>query len=229
MLKRPVVAIDGPAGAGKSTIAKLVSQELGFRYVDTGAMYRALTWKALQDGISFHSPELLTQLAKGTRIRFQNRNGSARVLVDGTDATNRIRTQRVTKMTNTLAAVQGVRRTLRQRQREMGRQGGVVMEGRDIGTAVFPEAHFKFYLDASPLERARRRYRELRAKNKRVSLRAIAEAIRRRDYKDKTRGISPLKVAPGAVVVDTTDMSQHDVVRFILDRILPKTPARSNE
>src|SRR5688572_7359217 len=130
----------------------MVAHSLGYRYVDTGAMYRALTWKALHQGISFHSSEDLTAMSAATRIRFANSNGKFQVLVDGQDATHGIRTQKVTKMTNTLAAVQGVRRILRQRQREMGREGGVVMEGRDIGTAVFPDADFKFYLDASPME-----------------------------------------------------------------------------
>lgn len=218
-VKKGVVAIDGPAGAGKSTIAKLLSAELGYRYVDTGAMYRALTWKALARKTSFHSPEDLAALAESTRLRFVAKNGVSRILVDGEDVAGRIRTQRVTKMTNTLAAVKGVRKVLRQRQREMGREGGVVMEGRDIGTAVFPEAEFKFYLDASPMERARRRTNELKAKGRRVSLQAIYESIRHRDYKDKTRGISPLKVAPGAVVIDTTDMTLHDVVRFMLARV----------
>jgi CMP/dCMP kinase len=165
--------------------------------------------------------EDLTRMSAATRIRFVNANGKFQVLVDGRDATHGIRTQRVTKMTNTLAAVQGVRRILRQRQREMGREGGVVMEGRDIGTAVFPDADFKFYLDASPMERARRRYQELKAKNKRVSLQAIAESIRQRDYKDRNRGISPLKVASNAIVIDTTEMTQHAVAQAILDRIHP--------
>lgn len=217
---KAVVAIDGPAGAGKSTIAKMVAQQLAFRYVDTGAMYRAATWKALEEGLSFHSPEALTDLARRTRLRFRPGAGGTRVFVDGVDITSRIRTQRVAQKVNTLAAVKGVRRILRQRQHEMGRQGGVVMEGRDIGTAVFPDAPFKFYLDASPMERARRRFSELKAKGRRVSLHAILESIRHRDYKDRTRGISPLKVAPGAVVIDTTDMSQHDVVQFILSHMV---------
>lgn len=222
MSKKGVVAIDGPAGAGKSTIAKMLAQQLGYRYVDTGAMYRALTWKALKKNVPFSSPEELTKMAETTRLRFVRKKGLNHILVDNTDVTGLIRTQLVTKMTNTLAAIQGVRRVLRQLQREMGRQGGVVMEGRDIGTAVFPEAKYKFYLDASPLERAKRRYRELKAKNKRVSLRSIADAIRRRDYKDKTRGISPLKVAPGATVVDTTDMTLQEVAQFMTNIISPQ-------
>jgi cytidylate kinase len=217
---KKVVAIDGPAGAGKSTIAKMVSQQLHFRYVDTGAMYRAITWKALGNGTSFHSPDALTELCRTTRLRFRVLDGVTHLFVDGEDVGGRIRTQRVAKQVNTLAAVKGVRRILRARQREMGRQGGIVMEGRDIGTAVFPDAQFKFYLDASPMERARRRFRELKAKGRRVSLHAILESIRHRDYKDRTRGISPLKVAPGAIVVDTTSMSQHEVVQFILSQMV---------
>jgi cytidylate kinase len=222
--KNRVIAIDGPAGAGKSTIAKEVARSLNYRYIDTGAMYRAVAWKALNRGISLEAPESLTRLAKNTRIRFSQENGALRVFVDGEDVAHRIRTQKTTRATSVLAAIKGVRRVLRQRQREMGRQGGIVMEGRDIGTAVFPDADFKFYLDASPLERARRRYKELRAKNKRVSLQAIADAIRRRDQRDRARGASPLKAAPDAVVVDTTDLSQHEVSKLILQWVAKKRP-----
>ena len=214
--KKWVIAIDGPAGAGKSTISRNVAHALGYRYIDTGAMYRAMAWKALQAGMPFDSSDGLTRLVKKARLRFVKKDGSFHVLVDGEDPGQRIRTQKVSRVTSVLAAVKGVRKILRQRQRALGRRGGVVMEGRDIGTAVFPDADMKFYLDASPLERARRRYRELRAKNKRVSLRAIAEAIRRRDYRDKARGIAPLRVAHDAVVLDTTDLSQNEVSKLIL-------------
>ncbi|HOW27075.1 MAG TPA: (d)CMP kinase [Elusimicrobiota bacterium] len=220
MKKKLVIAIDGPAGAGKSTIAKIVATELKYIYIDTGAMYRALTWKALETGTSFQKPDDLTRLARKTRLTFRPKNGVFHVLADGKDVTAMIRSQQVTSMTNTLAAVQGVRRVLRDLQRQMGRRGGVVMEGRDIGTAVFPNADLKFYLDASPMERARRRYRELRAKNERVSLRAIAEAIRKRDFKDRTRGISPLRVADDAIVVDSTRLTLDQVARVILEKAL---------
>jgi cytidylate kinase len=217
--KKWVIAIDGPAGAGKSTIARMVAQHLGYAYIDTGAMYRAMAWKALQLGADFSSPDALTRLVRSTRLTFVQSDGAFRALVDGRDPGNRIRTQKVSQLTSRLAAVRGVRRVLRQRQRALGRRGGVVMEGRDIGTAVFPDADIKFYLDASPLERARRRYRELRSKNKRVSLRAIAEAIRRRDQRDRARGMSPLRVAPDAIVLDTTDLTQGEVSRLILQWI----------
>ncbi len=220
-----IIALDGPAGAGKSTIAKMVAQRLRSRYVDTGAMYRAMAWKAIQEGVPFDSPRALARMASRTKLRFAHRNGAQHILVDGRDATHAIRTLRVTKMTNAVAAVPEVRRVLQRRQKDMGKSGRVVMEGRDIGTRVFPNASFKFYLDASPEERANRRYRELKAKGRRVSLRAVLEAIRRRDHKDKTRRDSPLKAAPDAVVVDTTRMSLHEVADFILDWV-KNPPAR---
>lgn len=221
-----VIAIDGPAGAGKSTIAKLAARELGYRYVDTGAMYRAVAWKALRDGVPFDSPGGLRRAAEKLRIRFSEEGGHARVWVDGRDATHGIRTQKVTRMTNLLAAVKEVRLVLRRRQRAMGRGGGVVMEGRDIGTAVFPDADAKFFLDASPMERARRRYKELKARNKRVSLRAIAEAIRRRDHRDRTRGASPLRAAPDAESIDTTDLTPLQVSRKIVERVARRADGR---
>jgi CMP/dCMP kinase len=222
-VKRPwVVAIDGPAGSGKSTIARTVAHRLGYQYVDTGAMYRALTWKALQNGTSFESPAALAALARRLPIRFVTRHDGHRVLVGREDVTDRIRTERVSQMTSRLAAVGAVRRVLQRRQRELGRRGRVVMEGRDIGTAVFPESPVKIYLDASPLERARRRYRQLKAKGHRVNLAAIAADIRRRDERDRSRGMLPLAAAPDAVVLDSTRLAPQDVVKIVLDQVRAK-------
>ena len=215
MKKRPIIAIDGPAGAGKSTIARMVARELGFIYVDTGAFYRALTWKALRDHLNLHDAAALTALARRTKMVFKNEH----LLVDGEPAPAKIRSGRVSLHTNELAKVKGVRKVLNEMQKRMGRQGGIVMEGRDIGTRIFPKAGFKFFLDASPLERARRRYLELKAKGRRTSLENIAHALAQRDYKDKTRGISPLRQAPDAVVIDSTRLSLAQVARRIVGQV----------
>jgi CMP/dCMP kinase len=219
--KRFVIAIDGPAGSGKSTIARLVARRLGYRYVDTGAMYRAVAWKALKDGIPLDAAGRLARAAGALRLRFERSRGAQRVLVAGRDVTQDIRSEAVSRAASRVAAVQGVRRALRRRQKKMSRGGGVVMEGRDIGTAVCPRADFKFYLDASALERARRRHRQLLLKDARASLPAVAGAIRLRDRQDKSRGINPLKPAPDALRLDSTRMSQEDVVRALLRRIRP--------
>lgn len=218
--KKLIVAIDGPAGAGKSTIAKIVAREMGYLYIDTGAMYRALTWKALETKTHLHDAEALTDLAQKTEIRLkQDRKGLFHVFVDGEDVSGKIRTERVSRHTNEIAKVQGVREVLRDKQRLMGRAGGVVMEGRDIGTSVFPKAQVKFYLDASPHERAQRRYNELKAKGKRVSLERIAHALAQRDYKDKNRGISPLAVAKDAVVIDSTSLTLEQAAKKLLNYV----------
>ena len=219
-MKKPIIAIDGPAGAGKSTIAKIVARKLGFLYIDTGAMYRALTWAALQKHVSLHSPENLADLARTTSIDLkQDRLKNLRVFVDGRDVTGKIRSERVSLHTNEVAKVKGVRHFLNLRQKKMGKAGGVVMEGRDIGTRIFPKAEYKFYLDATPAERARRRFQELRAKGKKVALEKIAHALAQRDYRDKNRGISPLRQAPDARVIDSTHLSLGQVARQILAQV----------
>lgn len=219
MKKKPVIAIDGPAGAGKSTIAKIVAKELGYLYIDTGAMYRAITWKALNYKIDLRNEKKVIQLAQKTDIKLIQSDDKLKIFADGKNVTEKIRLENVTKNTNTIAAIQGVRKILRNKQRLLGRNGGVVMEGRDIGTAVFPDAEKKFYLDAKPKERAKRRWKELKAKGQRVSLKKIAEAIKRRDYRDRNRGINPLRKAKDAVIIDSTNMSPQQVAEKILIEI----------
>ncbi|MFA5779315.1 MAG: (d)CMP kinase [Elusimicrobiota bacterium] len=219
MRKKPVVAIDGPAGAGKSTIAKIVARELGYLYIDTGAMYRAITWKVMANKIDLRAERKIVEMSKKTGIKLVQSDDKLKIFVDGKNVSEKIRSENVTKNTNTIAAIQGVRKILRDKQRLLGRNGEVVMEGRDIGTAVFPDAEKKFYLDAKPKERAVRRWKELKAKGKKVSLKKIAEAIRKRDYRDRHRGISPLKKARDAIVIDSTFLTQKLVARKILENI----------
>ncbi|MEW6557954.1 MAG: (d)CMP kinase [Elusimicrobiota bacterium] len=219
MRKKPIVAIDGPAGAGKSTIAKIVARELRYLYIDTGAMYRAITWKALNHKIDLRNKEKIIQLAKKTDINLVQTDDKLKIFVDNKDVSEKIRSENVTKNTNTVAAIQGVRAILRRKQRQIGKNGGVVMEGRDITTAVFPDAEKKFYLDAKPKERALRRWKELKMKGQKVSLTKIAEAIRRRDYRDRNRGINPLRKAKDAIVIDSTNMLPYQVAEKILTEV----------
>jgi cytidylate kinase len=226
--KKPVVAIDGPAGAGKSTLARGLAEALGLTYVDTGAMYRAVAWKALHLGADLDDPDALGRLASKMRVSFKQAPRGQRVLADGVDVTDAVRTPEVTQTASVVAAAPGVRRALVRRQRALGHDGGVVMEGRDIGTVVFPRADVKFFIDASVEERARRRYKEMKAKDAGVSLKAIQDAIRRRDHRDRNRKDSPLRPAADAHVVDTTRLSREGVLKTLLGFIPPAegTPRR---
>lgn len=219
MKKRAVITIDGPAGAGKTSIAKIVSRKLGYNYIDTGAMYRAISWKAFREKIDLKAKEKLIKMVRNTKIELKNRAGMVRVYLDGKDITNKIRNKRLAEGASILATVPEVREQLMKIQRRMGSSGGIVVEGRDIGTVVFPRADYKFYLDASIKERALRRYRELKVKGEEGQLAELEKAIRSRDKRDRTRGVAPLKIARDAVVIDSTDMSKKEVVEFILKRI----------
>ena len=219
MKKRAVITIDGPAGAGKTSIAKIVSRKLGYNYIDTGAMYRAISWKAFRKKIDLKAKEKLIKMVRDTKIKLKNRAGMVRVHLDGKDVTNKIRSKRLAEGASILATIPEVREQLVKIQRRLGSSGGIVVEGRDIGTVVFPRADYKFYLDASIKERALRRYRELKAKGERGKLAELEKAIRSRDKRDRTRGVAPLKIASDAIIIDSTYMSKKEVVEFILKRI----------
>ena len=215
MEKGFVVAIDGPAGAGKSTIARQVAGKLGFAYIDTGAMYRAVTWKLLQTGEAF-SPALAGELAQRIRIVFVPEGEINRVLVDGTEVTRAIRSIEVTSLVSKVAAVPAVRDAMVAQQRRMGMEGGIVMDGRDIGTVVFPAAQCKIFLTASVEERALRRGKELAAKGEAVNYEQLRTAIARRDKEDSERAVSPLRQAEDAIYLDTTEMDITRVTEAIL-------------
>ena len=210
-----VVAIDGPAGAGKSTIARQVAGKLGFAYIDTGAMYRAVTWKLLQTDEAF-SPALAGELAQRIRIVFVPEGEINRVLVDGTEVTRAIRSIEVTSLVSKVAAVPAVRDAMVAQQRRMGMEGGIVMDGRDIGTVVFPAAQCKIFLTASVEERALRRGKELAAKGEAVNYEQLRTAIARRDKEDSERAVSPLRQAEDAIYLDTTEMDITRVTEEIL-------------
>ncbi len=217
MKKGFVVAIDGPAGAGKSTIAKLAAGKLGFAYIDTGAMYRAVTWKLLQTGEPF-SPELAGKLANEIRITFRPENAINRVFVDGTEVTDAIRTAEVTGLVSKVAAVPEVRTAMTDQQRRMGAEGGIVMDGRDIGV-VFPDAQCKIFLTATVEERARRRGLELEAKGEKVDYKKLQEEIAFRDKQDMEREVSPLRQAEDAIYLDTSAMNIEQVTDKVLELV----------
>jgi cytidylate kinase len=213
-----IIAIDGPAGAGKSTVARAVARRLGYFFINTGAMYRAVAWKALREGVPLDDAGILGRLAGESSIELTGDVSSTRVLIDGRDITVEIATPQVGQAASVVSTISAVRRALVARQQWMGRAGGVVMEGRDIGTQVFPDAEVKIYLDASPEARAQRRYDEDLARGVAVaSLEEMKEQIERRDHSDKTRADSPLTQADDAVYIDSSAMSVDEVVDRILE------------
>jgi len=216
MARKLIIAIDGPVGSGKSTLARRVAAMMGYVYIDTGAMYRAMALKARRRGISFDASDALTSLAGETRIDLRANDPTQQVFLDGEDVTGAIRTPEVAQAASKVAVVPGVRKVLVAEQRRAGERGGVVMEGRDIGSVVFPDAHLKIFLTASPEIRAERRWREHQQKGDAIDLARTLVEIHERDRRDREREISPLVRAPDAVVVDSTAMEPEDVARLVV-------------
>ncbi|MFZ0519450.1 MAG: (d)CMP kinase [Candidatus Acidiferrales bacterium] len=216
-MQKLIIAIDGPVGSGKSTLARRVAQMLGYVYVDTGAMYRALALKALRSGLHLDDNDKnLLALARDTRIDLRAADGTQRVFLDHEDVTTAIRTPEVSQAASKVAVNPGVRHVLVAEQRRAGEQGGVVMEGRDIGSVVFPDAQLKIFLTASPETRAERRWREHQQKGDAIDLQRTLEEIRERDRRDQGRATSPLVRAPDAVVVDSSAMEPEEVARLVV-------------
>ena len=215
-MKKLVVAIDGPAGAGKSTIAKLAAADLGYVYIDTGAMYRAVAWKTLQASVDPAADDKISALAEEMQIVLSNEDGKAGVSADGEDISEAIRTPEISRLVPVVAAIPAVRSTLLKRQQEMAKSGGVVMDGRDIGTAVLPDAEVKIFLTASIEERAKRRWLELEKKGLAGSLAELQEEIAARDKQDYERETAPLRQADDALLLDTTGMTINEVTAAIL-------------
>jgi CMP/dCMP kinase len=211
-----IIAIDGPVGSGKSTLARRVASLLGYTYIDTGAMYRAVALKAIRRDVPFANGDALSALAEQTRIDLRVGDGAQRVLLDGEDVTAAIRTPEVAQAASKVAVVAGVRHVLVAEQRRAGQQGGVVMEGRDIGSVVFPDAGLKIFLTASPEIRAERRWREHQQKGDAIDLPRTLEEIHERDRRDSQRESSPLVRAKDAVVVDSTAMEPEEVARLVV-------------
>ncbi|MBD7894611.1 (d)CMP kinase [Limosilactobacillus sp. Sa3CUN2] len=217
------VAIDGPASAGKSTVAKLVAKKFGYIYCDTGAMYRAVTVAALQEGIAMDDTEKIADLAKQIKITFQPAEPEQRVFINGQEVTRDIRLPKVAKNVSAVAAIPAVRQEMTKQQRQIAAEGGIVMDGRDIGTTVLPNAPVKIFMVATAYERARRRYLENKQKGITTSsLEELQRAIELRDKKDSTRKVSPLTQASDAIRLDTTNLTIDEVVEKISE-IIKKT------
>jgi CMP/dCMP kinase len=214
-----IIAIDGPAGSGKSTVAKLVAKQLNYSYIDTGAMYRAVAWTAQKKGMSLVDEPAMAKIAESLNIEFVSGVEGQAVLVDGENATTLLKNETVGRGAATVAAQKFVREVLVARQRQIGETNNVVMDGRDIGTVVFPQAEKKFFFVADAEERGRRRYEELRSKNPELDLEIIVEEIRQRDYEDRNRKFSPLVKADDALEVDTTRLSIKEVTDHVFKNI----------
>ena len=220
MKKRPkgiIIAIDGPAGSGKSTVAKIIAKKLGLLYIDTGAMYRALTLKAMKKGLDLEDEKALIDLAKTTKVDLKEKS-KLLTFLDGEDVSALIRTPEVTAKVKYIARVPGVRHEMVALQRSIGSKTGAVLEGRDIGTVVFPNADYKFYLDASPEERAKRRLKDLLELGQDANVEDVKKDIIARDESDMKRSVGALKKAEDAVFIDTTDLSIDQVVNSLLTR-----------
>ena len=210
-----VIAIDGPAGAGKSTISKLIAKNLGINYIDTGAMYRGITYKCLEAGIDIADIQSVIDICQSTDVDFVDNC----IYLDGTCLNDEIRSLEVSSNVSNVAKIPQVREFLLQKQREIGKRSDVILDGRDVGTHIFPDTKYKFFLNASAEERGRRRYQELIDKGQDLVLADIVEDIKKRDYIDSTREVAPLVKADDAIEVDSTSMSIQEVVKYITDMV----------
>ena len=213
------IAIDGPSGAGKSTVARKVAQRLGYLYIDTGAMYRAVGLKVTREQLPWGQADAIVEAARRARIELRAGPRGLRVILDGADVSEAIRTEAVGQAASRVSSIPGVRKILVRAQQDLGRRGGVVMEGRDIGTKVFPEAELKIFLDASENTRARRRFTQNRRKREALNLEGVLEEIRQRDRRDRERADSPLVQARDALYLDTSNQTVDEVVETILKRV----------
>jgi len=217
-----IIAIDGPSAAGKSTLAKRLAQDLGFTYLDTGGMYRALAFKVLREGIDISNDGSVTELIGRTDIDLVATDGKLKVLLDGEDVSHEIRTPEVSQMASKASALKVVRRWMLVLQRGFGRRGNVVAEGRDIGTVVFPDAEVKIYLDATVQERARRRVEELRKAGRQVSLDETLREMGERDKRDSERDLAPLRKANDAIAIDCTSLDTEALAQRVMQQIRKK-------
>lgn len=220
MGEKLIITIDGPAGAGKSTVSKALARRLGYIYLDTGALYRALAYKALKVKISFEDDAGMAELCVNTKVTLNNIDGQMKVSVDGEDVGDKIRTEEVGLIASKISKLAIVRQSLLSLQRETGKESGIVAEGRDMGSVVFPSADYKFYLDANVEERIKRRHKELSGKGNSAEYQKIKKDMQMRDKQDSEREIAPLKPTKDSIMIDSTGLSVAEVVDKILTLIL---------
>jgi len=215
-----IIAIDGPAGSGKSTVAKKLSRILGYTYIDTGAMYRAVAYKVKEEGIDPDNPDAVVNIMKRINIKLEPSDNGVKVFLDGEDVSSKIRTEEIGKIASKIARHPEVRKILVQKQREMGKKAkNAVIEGRDTGTVIFPDADLKIFMTASPEVRARRRWEELKNKGLDIDYNRILKEVKERDHLDQTRKDSPLRPAKDAIIIDTTNKSIDEVINQILELV----------
>jgi cytidylate kinase len=212
MKNKLIITVDGPAAAGKSTVSKVLSQRISYMYLDTGALYRACAYKASECGIVSDDERNLSELCEKMRVSLKRIDGDMRILVDGEDVTHKIRTEQIGFLASKISAVPAVRKALLSLQREAGEKGGIIAEGRDMGTVVFPYADLKFFLDADVRERAQRRYLEMLERGDNTGFEEVRMRLVQRDQQDMTRDISPLRQADDSIFIDTTTLSVEEVV-----------------
>ena len=217
--KKNIVTIDGPSGSGKSTVSRIVADRLGYTFLDTGAMYRAVGFKARFEGVDLEDSEALARLLETIDLSLLPGNGDTKVILDQKDISRAIRTAEMGLVASKVSAQAVVRQKLTVMQQQIGERGQIVAEGRDTGTVVFPGARFKFYLDAAPEERARRRYLQLLEKGQEADQQEILSQILKRDKDDSSRALAPLKAADDAIIIDSSSLSIDEVVTFILEKI----------
>ena len=222
--KKLIIAIDGHSSSGKSTIAKSLAKELNYVYIDTGAMYRAITYKLLTNNIDFDDLDKIEKILKTTRIEFKNIDGTNYIFLDNENVENKIRDLYVSSNVSEVSTISIIRRFLVEKQREIGKKGGVVMDGRDIGTVVFPDADLKFFITADLDKRAIRRKKELESKTKRkFDYKEIRENLEKRDFIDSTRKDSPLKISNNSIIIDTSNLTPDEQLSKIMEYIKKKT------
>ena len=223
MVRRLVITVDGPAGSGKSTVGRMLAKRISYMYLDTGLLYRAVAWRAMQLGVSIADDEALGRMCDGITVPLET-DGAMRVLIEGKDISGDLRAEEIGMLASSVSAIPAVRKALLPLQRSAGRQGGIVAEGRDMGTVVFPDAEVKFFLDADVDERARRRYLQLVEGGKHADPGEVRRGLEVRDHQDTSRKIAPLKPAVDSVVIDTTGIGIEGVVERMATIVREHTP-----
>jgi len=219
-MKKLIIAIDGPAGSGKSSIGDMLAERLEYVHISTGSIYRAIGWKAHQRGIPFSDVPALMRMIDETMIEFRrNDDRSVSVMLDGSDVSHALTTNEAGMFASAVAAIPEVRAGLLGLQRQAGKEGGVILDGRDIGTVVFPDADVKFYLDASAEARATRRFLQLREQGREANLEQLIQDIKKRDFDDSNRAVAPLRKADDAILIDSTEMNRDEVVNLMLAQV----------